>query len=749
MIKIKQVFTFAAAAFCITPLAVLAIDDGSQMDDKFRINFAGYLPQASKIGLYLTGSNSGPINWSLVGSNCSGTENTFVANDKSSGDSFYRIDFSECTSVGVGLRLMVNGDQSAPFDISPDPYGNIKYEFFDYFRDHETRETFSNAKNNWQEGLSLTFSYVKDAGDNGAYPTNTAEASWALINILETYPAINTYYSNNLAGAKTVYDQLKVLTDQFRYVLNHNGSLAIPKFHTNVNATWAACEPHISGTCIAEPETKATYATARTLAAMARLHLTYGNVQDANVAYDQAVAALSNAMSNPVVCNQPDAFGGEGGFYPDNDNTSLIRDPKSNNDNCVADKNNTEDDQYAALVEVYLAAEKLNKTADASNYKMQVSDHQRFNEASSYWWGAVAMEGGLSLLTNENSHSINLDGFKSNLLLKASAILGFQSAGYPGVTWDPNSTQWNTGDQDNVDNNVRWGSHRMALNDARILMAAAEVESSRSNSRQAATYARGAVNVLDHMAGVNAINLAMFTAAGYPQFEHAVTRTHDGANPTDSWPGKLVLGPNNWTNANDGAMPEFGSQPGLKMFALTGTGWSSREISIDANASLVPVSYFATEVAPTFFAASPIGSVSDPDPAIILPSAPIDINATITNSNEVNVQWRDGGSMNSIATSFAVYLAANVVRPSEPATVLNAGNAMWTSASLNSNTTYSIWVEARNSEGRALSQRVEITTPADVIVDESEPVRLGFFSWAFWLTLLALCGYRACRSAGE
>ena len=738
--KMKQVFIQAAAAAYFIPNAVLAIDDGSQMNDRFRINYAGYLPQANKTALYLTPNNSGPITWSLVGANCSGSEDTFVANDKSSGDSFYRIDFSQCTTAGIGLRLVVGGEQSAPFDISPDPYGNIKYEFFDYFQDHETAATFSNAKNNWQEGLSLTFSYVKDAGDNGAYPTNTAEASWALINMLETYPAINTYYRDNMPGAKTVYDQLLVLTEQFRHVLNHSGHLAIPKFHTNVNATWAACAPHLSGTCIAEPETKATYATARTLAAMARLHMDYGSTQDANTAYQQAVTALNGAMNTPVVCNQASAFGGEGGFYPDNDNTSLIRNPKTNNDNCEAHEDNTEDDQYSALVEVYLAAEKLNRSSDIATYKMQVIDHRRFNEASSYWWGAVAMEGGLSLLSNETLHDINLETFKNNLLSKADSILGFQSLGYPGVTWDPYATKWNTGDQDDVDNNVRWGSNRMALNDARILMAAAEVDSTRSNVDAAATYARGAVSVLDHMSGINAINVAMFTTPGYSQFENSVTRTHDGANPSDSWPGKLVLGPNNWTNAGDGAMPAFGSQPGLKMFALKGTGWSSREISIDANASLVPVAYFTTEVAPDLFAASPIGDVS-PRPAS--PSAPIYLDAEVINDHSIVLKWKDGGNINNAATSFNIYFTAGSVRPANSVATLSAQE--WAANDLMPDTQYSFWVEAINKAGQVVSLVVHATTPP-----KSAPTRVGFFSInSSWLlfAFLSVCVFRSRRES--
>lgn len=594
-----------ATTFCA--LQASAIDDGSQMKSPFRVNYAGYLPQANKTAIYIA-PNKGAINWQLKGTDCKGTEDTYVANDFSSGDSFYIVDFSACTSPAKGVQLVVNDQSSAPFDISNDPYGALKYEFFDYFRDHEESATFTQAKNDWQKGLNISFSYVIDAGDNGVYPVNTAEASWALINMLETYPAINTYYSQNFEGARTVYDQLKTMTEQFYHVFDHGGKLAIPKFHTNVNDSYAKCDPYFSGTCMAEPETKATFSTARTVAAMARLNKKYGTADEAEKAYQHAVMALKNAQTEPLTCRQVDSFGGEGGMYPDNDNYSGYRNPEKPRDNCHPSPDNTQDDEYAALVEIYLAAITLDKKDDIKTYKAAVKAHPRFDDVSSYWWGAVAMEGSLSLLTNEALHDIDLANLKAKILKKADEIIGYQNLGYPGVTWDPKSDQWDSGDQDDVDNNFRWGSHRMALNDARIVMAAAEIEKANNKAESAAHYARAAIRVLDHMSGVNAVNLAMYTAKGYPFIENAVERTHDGVDPKDTWPGKMVLGPNNWTNANDPDMPKFGSKPGLKMFALTGTGWSSREISIDANASLVPVAYYAMEVAPAILAKAPIAA---------------------------------------------------------------------------------------------------------------------------------------------
>lgn len=588
-----------AVLFLAVP--ALAADNGSQMKNPFRVNYAGYLPHASKIGIFIS-QDKGPIEWSLKGSKCKGTEDTYIANDYASGDSFYRIDFSHCTEPGKNLRLKVGRAVSAKFEISDDPYRKLKYEFFDYFRDHQTSATFDQTIDNWHKGFSATFNYVKDAGDNGVYPVNTAEAAWSLINLLETYPTVNNYYSTHLKNGVSVYEQLKVLTEQFDHVFDHGGKLAIAKFHTNVNDTWATCPPHTSGNCVAKPETKATFSTARTLAAMARLHAKYGSRQEAVSTYQRAVEVLANARTEPVVCLTDEAFGGEGGMYPNNDVYAIYRNPEAPRDPCHEHRDNIEDDEYAALAETYLAALLLGNSADAKAYAKQVTAHPRFGEASSFWWGAVAMEGNLSLLTHSHLHDLPLDGLKQALINKAEAIAANQAKGYPGVTWEAPSERWHADDQDHVDANVRWGSHRMALNDARILMAAAEVAKASRQPEKAAFFARQAIQVLDHVSGINPINLAMYTAKGYRFIENAVKRTHDGADPKDRWPGKLVLGPNNWTNANDPDMPEFGSKPGLKMFAVKGRGWASREISIDGNAAIVPVVYFATEIAPAILA---------------------------------------------------------------------------------------------------------------------------------------------------
>lgn len=611
---IASLGTLAVIAACTANPPILeeplggSPDDGSQLSNPFRINYAGYLPLQDKIAVYLSDADYA-ITWELRDRNhklvASGVSADHRRNDHASGDSFYLIDFSHYTTPGEGYYLVVEGERSHAFDLTNDPYGTLKYEFFDYFRDHRREgDHFSRAVYDWTDH-EVTMNFIADAGDQGYYPTNAAEAKWSLINLLETYPDINTYYQDHQGGENSVYEELVFFASPMYELIFPGEKLAVAKLHTN-SADWAPC-PEASGSgtsCISMPETKATFAVARSLAAMARLHAEYGSQEQVQEAYDYARRALHNAETEEFVCLGPESFGGEGGYYPNNDNWSLWREPRTHRDPCAegpeADPkdNNVNDDHYAAIVELFLAAQQLGHEEDARALRSKMLAHNHHQRVDAFFWGAVSTEATLSLLTNR-PEGLDLRQAESNLFAYADQVLGYQQVGYPGVTFDTQSDYWDSNDRDEVDNNFRWGSNRMQLNDARVLMAAADLQFERGNYKQAARYTNGVLRVLDQISGTNAVALAMYTAGDYPNIEHAITRTHDALVP-DSKSGKMVLGPNNWTNSNDGDMPEFGSKPGMKMFALTGTGWASREVAIDANAALLPVVYFATEVAPTY-----------------------------------------------------------------------------------------------------------------------------------------------------
>jgi hypothetical protein len=561
-----------------------AADDGSQLLSPFRVNYLGYFQHGPKMALFLS-AGGGSVAWSLKDAAgkavASGTSRDHVAADFASGDSFFRIDFSSFTGTGTGIRLSVGGQDSEPFDVvAASPYGRLAEESFDYFKDHRAPETvFEKFLHDWTTGR-IVGPFWYDAGDKGSYPTNTAMAAWLLMNLYERYPE-----SNASLGKTTLYEEVKIGTDLMHQLILPGQKLAIAKLHTNVPA-WGPCPPHETGPCVSKTETKATYAMARALAQLARVHLAEKQVEAARRAFDLAKTAFSNARTEPAVCRDFPDFGGEGGIYPDNDVYALWREPASHREPCHPGRDNIEDDAYAALVEVFLASRALSGPEAAALGK-EVVAHPRFGEIGEFWWMSVAPTANLSLLTLR-PEGIDLGPVRKGLFAYADACVKNMGTGYPGVTFDAKSDRWDSGDKDDVDNNWRWGSSRLLLDDAVVLAVAAEEQARTGDRKAAAAYAAHAVRVMDWILGTNAMALSMVTGFG----EHAVERLHDTIVP-DSEPGKMALGPNNWTNAGDPDMPAFGSLPGMKMMPVKGRGWAAREIAIDGNAPLVWMAWWA------------------------------------------------------------------------------------------------------------------------------------------------------------
>lgn len=564
----------------------LAKDDGSQMDSAFRLNYLGYFKDGPKIVLFLT-PRKASLEWKLKDASgetsAAGETRDYVRNDFASGDSFYRVDFSSFSQPGKAYYLLIGGQKSEPFDIdTTNPYGNLAAEALDYFKDHRHESVeFNQFLNDWAKG-SIKGSFWNDAGDPGFYPTNTAIAAWTLMNLDERFQGVNDSFKPD----PTLYDEVDFGTSLMRELILPGQNLAIAKLHTQIES-YGPCPPYTKGNCVSKPETKTTFAVARTLAQMARFQLQQGKQELAKAYQSEARGALSNALTTPSVCRDFSDFGGVGGIYPDNDNYALWREPRAFRDPCHPDRNNIQDDEFAARVEVFLTADRLGEK-DVAELRRKVVGHPRFGEISEFWWGAVAATGNVSLLTAKPA-GIDLTPIRKDLFRYADERIGFMKVGYPGVTKDARSNRWDSGDRDDTDNNWRWGSNRMILNDGILLALAAEEKAAAGDAEAAVRYAGHAVRVMDYILGTNAMALSMVTGFG----ENAVERTHDCCVP-DSEPGKMALGPNDWTNADDPDMPKFGSLPGMKMMPRTGTGWAAREIAIDGNAPLVWLSWWAS-----------------------------------------------------------------------------------------------------------------------------------------------------------
>ena len=344
-------------------------------------------------------------------------------------------------------------------------------------------------------------------------------AAWLLMNLYERYPEANASL-----GKTTLYEEVKVGSALMHQLILPGQKLAVAKLHTNVPA-WGPCPPHEKGPCVSKTETKATYAMARTLAQLARVHVAEKQPEAARKAFGLAKTAFANARSEPPLCRDFPDFGGEGGIYPDNDVYALWREKGSHREPCHPGRDNIEDDAYAALVEVFLAARALGDPGAAA-LAGDVAAHPRFGEIDQFWWMSVAPTANLSLLTLRPD-GIDLGPIRKGLFAHADACVTHMAVGYPGVTFDAKSDRWDSGDRDELDNNWRWGSSRLLLDDAVVLAVAAEEKARAGDRKAAAAYARRAVAVMDWILGTNAMALSMVTGFG----EHAVERLHDSIVP--------------------------------------------------------------------------------------------------------------------------------------------------------------------------------------------------------------------------
>ena len=235
------------------------------------------------------------------------TSTDYVASDFASGDSFFR-STSRPSRAGPGFRLSAAGHDSEPFDVdATNPYGRLAEESFDYFKDHRAPETvFDKFLRDWTTGrIAGPFWY--DAGDKGSYPTNTAIAAWALMNLYEKWPEANA----TLGGKATLYEEVKVGAALMHQLILPGQKLAVAKLHTNVRRgdLPAAHDGPVRVDGGDEGHVR-DGADARA----ARADAPREAAGRGERAFDFARTALTDARSEPRSCRGFEDFGGEGGL---------------------------------------------------------------------------------------------------------------------------------------------------------------------------------------------------------------------------------------------------------------------------------------------------------------------------------------------------------------------------------------------------------------------------------------------------
>ena len=278
--------------------AARAADDGSQLASPFRINYLGYFQNGPKIALCLS-AEGGALPVVAEGR---GGQDRRLRNvprprpaDFASGDSFFRIDFTLLHGPGrrpapererEGLRAL---RRRAREPLRPPGRGDASTT---------SRTTVRPTRSSRRS--STTGRPAASRARSGTTPATRAATRrtrpWppgCLMNLYERYPEANASL-----GKTTLYEEVKVGSALMHQLILPGQKLAVAKLHTNVPA-WGPCPPHEKGPCVSKTETKATYAMARTLAQLARVHVAEKQTEDARKAFALAKTAFANARSEP------------------------------------------------------------------------------------------------------------------------------------------------------------------------------------------------------------------------------------------------------------------------------------------------------------------------------------------------------------------------------------------------------------------------------------------------------------------
>ena len=561
------------------------------------VNQSGYLSSAVKIASVAVEADQ-PQEWNLVDSTgnvvMSGETALFGA-DEDSGDFLQIIDFSEYTGTGNGFRILSNGLESVPFEISDDIFAMLKKDAAAYFfhnrsgipiearfvgeawarpAGHLTDADVTCYKgqdadgNNWpgcDYSLDVSGGWY-DAGDFGKYVVNGGISAWTLMDLYEQMP--DAFPDGSLAIPESSNGVPDIL-DEARWEMEFLLAMQVPQgqplagmaHHKMHDESWAGM-PMVpptevendnankiagSGRYLFPPSTAATLNLAATGAACARIW------EDFDPVFSQRCLQAAETAWNAAIAN-PQLFAGNtpgqgGGNY---------------SDNSVSD-------------EFYWAAAELFITTGDNEYKSYLLKSEQFGKVDAFDWGSTAPLGTISLATVKNS----LPADKISLLKKD--IISFSDHML--------NAQQKNGYAVLIDGGYPWGSNGLILNNMILVCLAYKIHGQ-------SKYLDAVRMSMDYLLGRNPVNQSYVSGYGTYAMQHPHHRfwANDPANGYPPPPaGVLSGGPN--ANPEDPVAKnaDLLSLPESKRYIDDIGSYTTNEVTINWNAPLVWVAAFLDE----------------------------------------------------------------------------------------------------------------------------------------------------------
>jgi len=569
------------------------------------VNQTGYLPAAPKRAVYAD-DTEGPLTWRLVDAATGEVwmigrtrGNTF---DAATGSVAHVADFSRFARPGTYV-VVINGVESAPFEIGEDIYAPLRIDALRYFYLNRSGIELDAAyagdwarpaghlsdnnvtcfrgrdadRVNWP-GCAYTLDVSGgwyDAGDYGKYVVNGGISVWTLLNMYERAPEAFADGDLNIPeSGNGVPDVL----DEARWELEFLLAMQVPQgeelagmvHHKIHDVTWAGmpllpptqydnrtANPNAyAGRYLYPPSTAATLNLAATAAQCARIWREI----DADFA-DRCLIAAETAWQAAI--DHPDLLAGHtpgqgGGDYTDA---------------------NVEDEFFWAAAELFIT------TGDVA-YRDYLAASLYFGafpgleagNVSAMYWGDTAALGTISLATQPNGlSSRQTTALQRQITRTADRYLETQAAqAYPVPL--------------PVDG-YYWGSNSSVLNNALLLALAYDFTGD-------VRYLNGAVGCMDYLLGLNGLGRSFVSGYGEVALEHPHHRFW--ANQPDNGfppppPGAVAGGPNSTPDDPAAQAANLAERPVALRYLDDIGSYTTNEVAINWNAPLAWLAAFLDE----------------------------------------------------------------------------------------------------------------------------------------------------------
>jgi endoglucanase len=386
-----------------------------------------------------------------------------------------------------------------------------------------------------------------DAGDYNLYIVNSGISTYTLLAAYERYADyFKTQTLNIPESADAVPDVLNEAMWNLEWMLAMQDPNDGGVYHKLTSKNFSGMVmPHVdtSARYMVQKATAATLDFAAVMAAASRIYAPYEATYPgiSTKMLDAAKSAYQWAKANPAIYyTQPSDI--VTGGYGDSD---------------------VKDEFAWAAAELYIT------TKDNAYY---TDLNPTTVTADVPWWGGVKSLGWISLAHNLESLTTAADKalIKTRLNGVAAGIAAKKTSSAYGVPL--------------VSGDFNWGSNSGALNQAMMLLAAYEVDNSKTD------YLKTAQSLLDYVLGRNPTDYSFVTGFGVrtPQNTHHRPSEADGI--AGSIPGFLAGGANAGQEDKSGCSVPYPSNLPAKSYLDNTCSYASNEIAINWNAPLVYVS---------------------------------------------------------------------------------------------------------------------------------------------------------------